>query len=454
MDQQKQPDNGSGKDRFKRMMTTAAVVIFTACCIILFYFSVERYEGLGEGWDTFVGVWQPIIIGIILAFLMNPIMAFFEKRMLPFFMKRCKAPEKAKKTTRMITTLISMVIVIGMIILIFVAIIPELYDTIHFLVTHIEGQIDAILDWANDITGGRYEKNIMKAKGSALDTAMSNALAWVENFIDISTQEVASFLATSVIGIGRFLINVLIGIIVSVYILCSKETFKGQAKKILYGIFRADYANVILEIGRKTRDIFYGFLIGKLVDSIIIGIICYVCMIIFHMPYPLLVSIIIGATNIIPVFGPYIGAVPTVIIIFLTEPMQGIYFLIFVIVLQQIDGNIIGPKILGDSTGLSSFWVVLAIVVGGGLFGFAGMLLGVPTMALIYYLIGRFSRYLLRKRELPEDTEEYINLERIDPKSHAVMEHTEEYMEQTHVNIFHKKEKTTEEQPDTKNPNA
>ena len=127
MDQQKQPDNGSGKVRFKRMMTTAAVVIFTACCIILFYFSVERYEGLGEGWDTFVGVWQPIIIGIILAFLMNPIMAFFEKRMLPFFMKRCKAPEKAKKTTRMITTLISMVIVIGMIILIFVAIIPVSY---------------------------------------------------------------------------------------------------------------------------------------------------------------------------------------------------------------------------------------------------------------------------------------------------------------------------------------
>lgn len=454
MDQQKQPDNGSGKDRFKRMMTTAAVVIFTACCIILFYFSVERYEGLGEGWDTFVGIWQPIIIGMILAFLMNPIMAFFEKRMLPFFTKRCKTSEKAKKTTRMITTLIALLIVIGIIILIFVAIIPELYDTIHFLVTHIEGQIDAILDWANDITGGRYEKNIMKAKGSALDTAMSNALAWVENFIDISTQEVASLLATSVIGIGKFFVNVLIGIIVSVYILCSKETFKGQAKKILYGVFRADYANVILEIGRKTRDIFYGFLIGKLIDSIIIGIICYVCMMIFHMPYPLLVSIIIGATNIIPVFGPYIGAVPTVIIIFLTEPMQGIYFLIFVIVLQQIDGNIIGPKILGDSTGLSSFWVVVAIVVGGGLFGFAGMLLGVPTMALIYYLIGRFSRYLLRKRELPEDTEEYINLERIDPKSHAVMEHTEEYMEQTHVNIFHKKEKATGEQPDTKNPNS
>ena len=140
---------------------------------------------------------------------------------------------------------------------------------------------------------------------------------------------------------------------------------------------------------------------------------------IFKMPYPLLVSIIIGVTNIIPVFGPYIGAVPTVIIIFLTQPMQGIYFLIFVIVLQQIDGNIIGPKILGDSTGLSSFWVVVAIVVGGGLFGFAGMLFGVPTMALVYYLIGRFSKYMLRKRELPEETTDYVNLEKVDLQNHT-----------------------------------
>jgi predicted PurR-regulated permease PerM len=203
-----------------------------------------------------------------------------------------------------------------------------------------------------------------------------------------------------------------------------------------------------MEIYRKAADIFYGFLIGKLIDSAIIGLICYVVMMILRMPYPLLVSVIIGVTNIIPVFGPYIGAVPTVIIIFLTEPMQGIYFLIFVIILQQVDGNIIGPKILGDSTGLSSFWVVVAIVVGGGLFGFPGMLLGVPTMALLYYLIGRFSKYLLRKRNLPVETEDYVNLERVDLQNNTMIEHPAGYEDRRHTAIFQKQKKTDEKEKD------
>lgn len=439
MEQQNQ--KGNDKNRLKRMMTTSAVVIFTACCVILFYFSVERYQGLGEGWSKVLGVLQAILIGFGLAFLMNPIMEFFERHMLPFFVKHCKTEENAKKTTRMIASIIALVIVVGIIVLFFVAIIPELYQTIHYLVTHIEEQIDGVLDWANQITGGRYEKNIMGVKGSGIDKAIDDGVAWVENYIDLGTKELVSMVATGMLNIGKLLVNCIIGIIVSVYVLCSKEVFKGQTKKLLYGIFRVDYANVILEIGRKTRDIFYGFIIGKLIDSAIIGVICYVCMLIFKMPYPLLVSIIIGVTNIIPVFGPYIGAVPTVIIIFLTQPMQGIYFLIFVIVLQQIDGNIIGPKILGDSTGLSSFWVVVAIVVGGGLFGFAGMLFGVPTMALVYYLIGRFSKYMLRKRELPEETTDYVNLEKVDLQNHTIVEHSKEYEEQTHVKFFSKKKK-------------
>lgn len=452
MDIQKQPGS-NGRGNVKRMMTISALVIFTACCVILFYFGVERYQGLGEGWSKFMSVLQSIIIGFGLAFLMNPIMEFFERHMYPFFAKHCKTEENAKKTTRMLTSLIALVIVVGIIVLFFVAIIPQLYQTIHYLVTHINEQIDGVLDWANQITGGRYEKNIMSAKGSNLDKAIDKGVKWLENYIDVSTKDVISVAVTGALGVGRLLVNCIIGIIVSVYVLCSKETFKGQAKKLIYGIFRADQANVILEICRKTRDIFYGFIIGKIIDSAIIGVICYVCMLIFKMPYPLLVSIIIGVTNIIPVFGPYIGALPTVIIIFLTEPMQGIYFLIFIIVLQQIDGNIIGPKILGDSTGLSSFWVVVAIVVGGGLFGFAGMLFGVPTMALIYYLVGRFSKHMLRKRDLPEETADYINMERVNEADHTLVEHTKEYEEESHVkvNVFSKKKKKqSSEKEDTK----
>ena len=438
------------KDRVKRQLVTAGIVIFSACCIILFYFCVERYQGLGEGWNKFVSVWEGIIIGAILAFLMNPIMKFLEKRTYPFFAKSCKSVEKAKKTTRMICSIISLLVIVGIIALILLFVIPELYDTVMFLVTHISDQIDGVLDWANMITGGRYEKNIMAAKGSDMDKAIDEGLKLLQEYINIGTKEMVSMVANSVIGIGRLFINSIIGMIVSIYILCSKETFKGQAKKLLYGIFKPQYANVIMEVYRKAGEIFYGFLIGKLIDSLIIGIICYVTMRLFGMPYPLLVSVIIGLTNIIPVFGPYIGAVPTVIIIFLTEPMLGIYFLIFVIILQQVDGNIIGPKILGNSTGLSSFWVVVAIVVGGGLFGFPGMLLGVPTMALIYYLVGRFSRYLLRKRNLPEDTKDYVNLQCINVESGELIEHPEGYDSQQYTSVFRKKKIAESQKKDTK----
>lgn len=448
MEQDRQREKEAEKRQFRRVMSIAGVVIFASCCIILFYFCVKRYEGLGEGWDKFIGVWQPIIIGFILAFLMNPFMEFFERHLLPFFLKHSKSQKKAKKTTRMLSTIIALLIIVGITALTFVAIIPELYSTIQFLVTNLGDQIDGVLDWANEITRGRYEKAILGAKGSAADQAIDAALDMAKEYIDISSKEGISMIATSVIGVGKFFVDVLIGMIVSVYVLCGKETFKAQTKKIIYSLLKTEHANTLMEVNRKASDVFYGFIIGKLIDSLIIGLICYVCMLIFKMPYPMLVSIIIGVTNIIPVFGPYIGAVPTVIIIFLTEPMQGIYFLIFVIILQQVDGNIIGPKILGDSTGLSSFWVVVAIVVGGGLFGLPGMLVGVPTMAMIYYLCGRFTKTLLRKKHLPEDTGEYIDLDSINASDHTLISHKGEHHNKKRTHLFQRnktKEQAAEE---------
>lgn len=441
MEQDKQREKEANKRFLHQVMIIAGVFIFATCCVILFYFCVERYEGLGEGWDKFLNVWQPIIIGFILAFLMNPFMEFFDRHLLPFFLKHSKTEKKARKTTRMLSTLIALLIIVGITALTFVAIIPELYNTIEFLVTNLGDQIDGVLDWANEITRGRYEKAILGAKGSAADQAIDAALDMAKEYIDIGSKEGISLIATSVIGVGKFFVDILIGIIVSVYVLCSKETFKAQTKKIIYGLLKTEHANTLMEINRKASEVFYGFIIGKLIDSLIIGLICYVCMLILRMPYPLLVSIIIGVTNIIPVFGPYIGAVPTVIIIFLTEPMQGIYFLIFVIILQQIDGNIIGPKILGDSTGLSSFWVVVAIVVGGGLFGLPGMLVGVPTMALIYYLFGRFTKYLLRKKHLPEETSDYLNLDIVRASDKALIPHSEDYHNKKRTHIFNKNKK-------------
>lgn len=451
MNQDLQKGGQEDKLKLRQIIMIAVITLITACCIILFYFCVERYQGLGAGWDKLLTVAQGIIFGFIFAFLMNPFMVFFEQRMLPFFIRHCKTEQKAKKTTRIVTTLIALVILFGIFTLTIVAIIPELYRTVAFLVTHIGDQIDGVLEWANDITGGRYEEVIMSAKGSAADMAIDKGLELAQNYIaDMGPEEMVSFVANSVIGVGRTLVNLIIGMIVSVYVLCSKEIFKGQTKKIMYGVLKTEHANILLEISRKAADIFYGFIIGKILDSLIIGIICYVCMVILNMPYAMLVSTIIGVTNVIPVFGPYIGAVPTVIIIFLTEPMQGIYFLILVIALQQLDGNIIGPKILGDSTGLSAFWVVVAIVVGGGLFGLPGMLIGVPTMALIYYLVGLFVKYLLRKKNLPEETSAYMHLDHIDAKSKALIEHDEEYNSKTRVKIFGKKKEEKDKDSETK----
>ena len=202
--------------------------------------------------------------------------------------------------------------------------------------------------------------------------------------------------------------DLFIAIIVSVYLLARKDIFAAQSKKIVYSIFRTDIADLIVGEVRNAYKIMSGFINGKLLDSLLIGIICLVCCNIFKFPYPALIAVVIGVTNIIPFFGPFIGAIPCGLLIFLSNPLQAVYFAIFILALQQFDGNILGPKILGDSTGLASFWVLFSILLFGGLFGFAGMVLGVPVFAMIYSVISRLTAYSLRSRGLPQDTENYM----------------------------------------------
>lgn len=178
-------------------------------------------------------------------------------------------------------------------------------------------------------------------------------------------------------------------------------------KELVYAIFRPTKAILILHVGSKSNEIFGGFIIGKIIDSAIIGVLCFIGLSILNIPYTLLVSVIVGVTNVIPFFGPYIGAIPSALLIFLADPVKGVYFVIFIILLQQFDGNILGPKILGNSTGLSAFWVVFSILIAGGLFGIPGMLLGVPTFAVIYYIISMVVNRKLRKKQLPTDTDSY-----------------------------------------------
>ena len=226
---------------------------------------------------------------------------------------------------------------------------------------------------------------------------------------------------------------VLIGIIVSVYLLFSKEKFMRQSKKVIYALCKPKRANFILHIGRKANEIFGGFIIGKIIDSAIVGVLCFAGVSIFKMPYPLLISMIVGVTNVIPVFGPYIGAIPCALLIFLVDPMKGIGFIIFIILLQQLDGNVIGPKILGESTGLSSFWVIFAILIAGKMFGIGGMVIGVPMFALIYYVIKLFIQQKLEAKNLPTDTELYTDKCHVNDEGEFVVQVENDLEEKEHA---------------------
>jgi predicted PurR-regulated permease PerM len=244
----------------------------------------------------------------------------------------------------------------------------------------------------------------------------------MKNVLPDKMQSIVLQVTTGVIQIGKFLLNIIIGFIVSVYVLFDKEKFCAQSKKVIYALANPKVANEIVLVARKSHEIFIGFIVGKIIDSVIIGLLTYVLMSMVGLPYALLVSVIVGVTNVIPFFGPFIGAIPSAILLFLDNPINGLYFLILVVIIQQIDGNIIGPKILGNSTGLSSFWVIVAILVSGGLFGVVGMLLGVPVFAVLFYLFTRLISYILRKKEFPVESSAYTNISHYDIKQGTFVE--------------------------------
>ena len=403
----------------KQYIIIALVIFITFCCCTLFFFMIYRYNGFTDFWKNLGVILQPITIGIVIAYLLNPIMKFLEKHLIHFLEPRMKNGKKVKKTARATAIAGSLLFLVMIVVLLLAAIIPSISQSIQSMVTKLPEEINNLSDWVDDVTNGNTEVSDM------VEEAVKKGTDAIENFwqTDVLTK-VQTYLTSITSGViygVKLVLNILIGLIISVYVMASKETFAGQAKKMIYAIFKPVRANIIVETVRKSNEIFGGFISGKILDSAIIGVIAYIVLAIMKMPDSILIAVIVGVTNIIPFFGPFIGAIPSFVIIVLQDPMKGIYFLIFIVILQQIDGNIIGPKILGDSTGLSSFWVVFAIMVFGGLWGFPGMLLGVPIMAVIYYIAQRSISYFLRKRGLSDQTSEYIYLTRVDKKTNELV---------------------------------
>lgn len=401
-----QPSLGKGRGSWLKQQFGKSIVIFlAAAACILFYFALLRVSQISAAVSTLIGVAKPIIYGLAIAYLLNPIVKSVDRRLIPFLEKKCPNFKKKKQLSRSVGIFLALLFLLAVIVALLNMMIPELYSSIRDMILNVPSQMNRFVDSLSDMNRDN------STLGTLLENIMTEATDFLQNWMrtDLmdSVNELMSSLTVGVINILKEILNLLIGLIVSAYVLFSKEKFSRQCKKITYALFKPSSANMILHLTIKSNEIFGGFIIGKIIDSAIIGVLCFIGLTLMDMPYTLLVSVIVGVTNVIPFFGPYIGAIPSAILILLTDPRMGIYFIIFIIALQQFDGNVLGPKILGNSTGLSAFWVVFSILIAGGLFGVPGMILGVPTFAVIYYIVDMLIAHKLEKRKLPVETDAY-----------------------------------------------
>lgn len=352
-----------------------------------------------------------VLYGLVYAYLLNPFVRWVDKLLLPRLQKTKLQGDKARRLSRLVGILFAFCMAGLFIYLLIKLIVPQVGASIMGIAKQLPDYYASI----EKFVGRLVEDNPQIVQ--YVNIALENGYGHLENFIQNDLvgrmQSLLLTLTSSVYSVLRELINMVIGIVVAIYALWAKDRFLSQAKKLTVALWSPDRADRLMEQARKVDKIFNGFIIGKIIDSLIIGVLCYIGVSILKLPYAVLVSTIVGVTNVIPYFSPIIGAIPCTLLILLNSPLQGLYFVIFVLVLQQIDGNIIGPKILGDNVGISGFWILVSITVGGGLFGFPGMLLGVPVFATLYMLISDYTERALRKQGKPIQTKAYFSIRQV-----------------------------------------
>ena len=360
---------------------------------ILFFFLIYRFQGFGDAISKLTGILMPFIYGAVIAYLLKPVCNCVEN-----FLRRL-LPEKMGTAANMLAVTISLLFGILVVYALIMMIVPQLITSVTTLYYTARNNLNDFVDWAS-------HQEIIASNQKLLDfieTSYDNLQDMLDNIVRTklvpSMQSLLSGAALGVMSFVAFLKNIVIGVIVSVYLLASRKKFGQQCKMILYSLIKPRWADTILEEILYADKMFGGFINGKILDSAIIGVLCYIACLIFKFPSALLVSVIIGVTNVIPFFGPFIGAIPATLLILIQNPIKALWFVLFVLVLQQVDGNIIGPKILGNTTGLSSFWVLFAILLFGGLWGFVGMIIGVPLFAVIYDVLKKFVFHGLRRNE-------------------------------------------------------
>ena len=398
----------------------------TAFCVValslLFYFAVRNISVFGDFFRKLVTILAPFIWGLVICYLLSPLMRFLEERVFLPLGKRLYRKNKkggAGKFARVMSILFSEIVLLLLIAALVYLIIPQILGSVQMLVQNSGTYADNVSKWLDGLLKNYPELD--SYVGGLFGNINANVGNWLETKLLPQLGSLITSVSSGVYGFARSIYNLIIGIIVSVYLLADKEGFLAAVKRLSYAVFSVETADKLRQGLNFVDKTFMGFLSGKILDSLIIGIICYIVCSILKMPYTLLVSVIIGVTNIIPFFGPLIGAIPSALIILMVDPSKCLIFVIFIIILQQIDGNIIGPRILGSSTGINGFWVMFAIILGSGLFGFWGMLLGDPVFVVIYTVIQNLIIKKLKKSDLPWKIADYKEMDYIDPATLQVV---------------------------------
>lgn len=400
----------------KKHICWGVTAFLTISASILFYVILQNWESVGAILSIIGKSLRPITYGLILAYLLNPLLNIIEHSLIFPLTKRIfkKNRKLAHGVSRALSIILAWVIAIVFVFTLFALVLPEIYKSIESLIeivpqvgNRILVSATKLLDENPDILN--FLENFISGFTTDFAEIMNKVQEWLPNLNVMITS-----LTGSVYAVITAVLNMLIGIIVSVYILKDKEKFIAQFKRLFYSLMPTHKANNVIAFFRLTHDKFGNFITGKIFDSLIIGILCFIILLILNIPYAALVSVIVGVTNVIPFFGPFIGAIPSALLILFAEPIKCITFIIVIIILQQFDGNILGPKILGSTTGLSSFWVMFAILVGSGLFGVWGMVCAVPLLAVIFALSSDGCHISLRKKGIDYTSETFEKIDHID----------------------------------------
>lgn len=414
------------RETIRRCARFGLTAFSVLAAVLLFGFTIFSPGLLKGAVERIVHILLPLIYGAGLAYLLCPAAAFIENKILRAAFVRAggSCGKRAKKVLRTASILLTVAFLLGGIYVLLALLLPELVKSLTGIIEDFPVYVANVQRWLLGLL--EDHPSLENSVNGFFDRYAGTVESWLQEEMAPQLNEVLKSFSAGVMGLVSFFKNLILGLILSVYILCGRERLAGNARKALYALLPVDRAARVIRNIQYIDQTFGGYLTGMILDSLNIGVMCYIGMLLMDIPFAVLVSAVVAVTNVIPFFGPYLGGVPSTLLIFIADPPKALYFVIFIFLLQQLDGNLIAPRILGGATGLSSFMVVTSVILAGGLFGVPGMLLGVPVSAVLCTAVRNRMEARLEARGLPTDREFYTGLDHLDPGSRRAVREREE----------------------------